>query len=103
MVEGDFFNYDWHGEKGIQSKGGFDLIYDYTVGSVDGKNLTKPFRNPTPGGTISFISIAKHILITVPLRTSSNSPLSVGSQNGRTCSATAWTPCVCRVSALQTP
>lgn len=42
MVEGDFFHYDWYGEKGIQSKGGFDLIYDYTVSSVNGKVSLSP-------------------------------------------------------------
>lgn len=36
IVEGDFFHYDWYGERGIQTKGGFDLIYDYTVSFVKG-------------------------------------------------------------------
>lgn len=73
MVEGDFFNYDWYGEKGIQSKGGFDLIYDYTVSSVDEKVSLSP--QAFPKSTISIVSVAKHMVIIVPLRTSPNSPL----------------------------
>lgn len=35
MVEGDFFHYDWYEKRGIQSEGGFDFIYDYTVSSIE--------------------------------------------------------------------
>lgn len=38
MVEGDFFYYDWYTERGIQSEGGFDLIYDYTVSYIEGNH-----------------------------------------------------------------
>lgn len=40
MVEGDFFKDNWCEAKGIQLKGGFDLIYDYTVSSID-QSLTE--------------------------------------------------------------
>lgn len=96
IVEGDFFHYDWYGERGIQTKGGFDLIYDYTVSFVE-EGLFGP-----PVSSVVRIS-AEHQEITVPLCTSSSAPPPMGGQNGRTYRTTAWSPCVSRVSTLQTP
>lgn len=31
MVAGDFFKDDWSEKLNIESKGGFDFVYDYTV------------------------------------------------------------------------
>lgn len=45
IVEGDFFKDDWCKKESIQSEGGFDLIYDYTVGLISQSCVLFSFMN----------------------------------------------------------